>query len=108
MSHTTSELVWLDGILEDMHVSVPKLIPLFCDNKAAHYIAQNPIFHERTKHLKLDCHYVREQLEEGFKSTVYINSSLQLADIMTKPLGEGPHKFLSFKLGLVPASPSLT
>lgn len=108
MSHTTSELVWLDGILEDMLVSIPKPNPLFCDNKAAHHIAQNPVFHERTKHLKLDCHYVREQVQEGFISTIYIKSSLQLADIMTKPLGEGPHKFLSFKLGLVSTEPSPT
>lgn len=108
MSHTTSELVWLDGILEDMPVSIPKPINLFCDKKAAQHIAHNPVFHERTKHLKLDCHYVRELVEEEFITTVYIKSSLQLADIMTKPLGEEPHSFLSFKLGLVLGNPSPT
>ena len=54
MSHTTSELVWVDDILDDLFMSIPKPIHLVCDNKAANHIAQDPIFHERTKHLKLD------------------------------------------------------
>lgn len=100
MSQTTSELVWIDGIIEDLTLSIPHPITLYCDNKAAHYIAQNPVYHERTKHLKLDCHYIREHIEEGFIATAYIKSSLQLADIMTKSLYEAQHTYLCLKLGL--------
>ena len=100
MSQTASELVWINGVLEDLHVSIPKPVTLYCDNKVAHYIAQNPVFHERTKHLKLDCHYVREHSEDGFISTAYIKSSFQLADIMTKGLSEAQNSYLCLKLGL--------
>ena len=74
MSQTTSEVVWIAGVLEDLFVSVPKPIPLFCDNKAAHYIAQNPVFHERTKHLEIDCHYVRDHVANGFLRTSFVPS----------------------------------
>lgn len=58
MSQSTGELVWLEGFLTDLDVFIPTPIDLLCDNKSAVYLAHNPLFHERTKHLKVDCHYV--------------------------------------------------
>lgn len=52
MSYTTSELIWIQGLLEDLQVKVPTPIPLFCDNAAAKYIVENQIYQERTKHLR--------------------------------------------------------
>ncbi|XP_056690349.1 uncharacterized mitochondrial protein AtMg00810-like [Spinacia oleracea] len=101
MCHTTSETVWIDGVLENLHITINRPIPLYCDNKSALHIAANPIFHERTKHLDKDCHYVREHLEAGFISTAFVRSSLQIADIMTKSLTDQQHKFLCGNLGLV-------
>ena len=59
MSGTTSELEWLQQLLAYLHVTIPLPIPLHCDNKAATYIAENPVFHDKTKHIKIDCHYTR-------------------------------------------------
>ncbi|KAL9231947.1 hypothetical protein vseg_007105 [Gypsophila vaccaria] len=100
MSYTAGEIVWLHGLLSDFRVIVPLPITLHCDNKAAQHIAANPVFHERTKHLNIDCHYVRERVQEGVISTAYIRSSNQLADLFTKPLGIQQHRYLSSKLGL--------
>ncbi|XP_074317900.1 uncharacterized protein LOC141653934 [Silene latifolia] len=100
MSFTTSEMVWVNNLLKDLRVEVPKPIPLICDSQAAEHIAHNPVFHERTKHLEVDCHYVRDKLQEGFLSTQHIRTSLQLADLMTKALGSQQHHFLTSKLGL--------
>ena len=66
MSATTSELEWITHLLQDFHVPIPMPITLFFDNKAAQHIATNPIFHERTKHLRIDCHYTRDKILEGF------------------------------------------
>ena len=44
MSQTTSELVWVDGVLTDLLCSIPKPITLYCDNQASHYLAHNPNF----------------------------------------------------------------
>ena len=99
MATTTCELVWLTYLLKDLHIPVQVPITLFCDNKAAQQIAANPCFHERTKHLDIDCHFTRDKVQDGFLQTAYIPTHLQLADIMTKALGQQQHSFLSSKLG---------
>lgn len=106
MSHTTSEIVWLSGVLEDLGFNVPKPIDLFCDNKSAIHLAHNPVFHERTKHLNVDCHYVRDHLQDGTLNVLHVKSFLQLADLMTKSLSEQQHNHLSFKLGIVSSAPT--
>ena len=88
MSANTSELEWLHSLLHDFHIPSPLPITMYCDNKAAMHIAANPVFHERTKHLRIDCHYTIDKLLEGFLQTSYVPSKEQLADLMTKPLGE--------------------
>ncbi|KAL0443868.1 UNVERIFIED_CONTAM: Retrovirus-related Pol polyprotein from transposon RE2 [Sesamum latifolium] len=60
------ELKWLSYLLTDFGISPQLPIPLYCDNKAALHILANPVFHERTKHIELDCHLVRDAYKDGF------------------------------------------
>lgn len=101
MSYATSELIWLHGLLADLHVYVPQPITLSCDNTAAQYIAENQVFQERTKHLRIDCHFIRDYIDQNFIQLAHVQSSMQLADLMTKSLGSTQLRFLSSKLGLV-------
>jgi hypothetical protein len=58
MAATTCELTWLRQLLQQLKLGDVKTMKLICDNQAALHIASNPVFHERTKHIEIDCHFV--------------------------------------------------
>ncbi|XP_048442595.1 uncharacterized mitochondrial protein AtMg00810-like [Pyrus x bretschneideri] len=83
MASTACELIWLKGLLCDLGVSTTQSMSLFCDNQAVMHIASNPVFHERTKHIEVDCHYVRAQLLNSrslimYKSLILLAAGWQL------------------------------
>lgn len=100
MADATCELIWLTTLLREMHCPTLSPATLFCDNQSVLYIASNPVYHERTKHVEIDCHVVREKLQSGFLKTLHVRSDLQLADILTKPVQPGLFKSLISKIGI--------
>ncbi|XP_074267016.1 secreted RxLR effector protein 161-like [Silene latifolia] len=97
----TAELAWLTRLLAELDVRDVLPVPVHCDSQVAIHIARNPVFHERTKHIDLDCHFVTEQLVGGLITLSYIPSLSQPADLLTKSLSGPQHHVLSDKLGLV-------
>ena len=73
---------------------------LYCDNKSTINIARNPIQHDRTKHIEIDRHFIKEKLEEGVVCMSYVLAEHQLADILTKGLNSSMFHDLVFKLGM--------
>lgn len=101
LAQATCEAQWLIYLLQDFQIADPKPAVIYCDNQSALHIAANPVFHERTKHIELDCHIVREKLQHGTLHLLPISSKLQLADILTKPLAAGPFHSIHSKLGML-------
>ena len=101
MATTTMEIVWIHQLLEDMGITIEGPTKLCCDNKSAIYIAKNHTFHERTKHIEMDCHYVREAYLKGVIDLSYVTSEYQLADFFTKALCAPRFNFLLGKLSVI-------
>ncbi|XP_020266030.1 uncharacterized protein LOC109841474 [Asparagus officinalis] len=106
LADTTSELLWLRWLLEDMGVPQSSATILHCDNRSAIQIAHNDVFHERTKHIENDCHFVRQHLQHGTLQLLPISSIDQPADIFTKAHLPGRFCHLLNKLKLVSTNPS--
>ena len=88
MAVATSELVWVHTFLAALGIFHHQPLKLFYGSQAALHIAKNPVFHERTKHIEVDCHFVREKLVSGLLNFGHVPSQYQPADILTKALGK--------------------
>ncbi len=62
MAATTLEVLWLISLLEDFNLKVSQPVQVFCDSMSAINISKNPVFHERTKHIEIDHHFIRERI----------------------------------------------
>ncbi|KAL0424377.1 UNVERIFIED_CONTAM: hypothetical protein Sradi_0972500 [Sesamum radiatum] len=110
MGSTVCELSWIMFLLQDFGLTVHTPVPFLCDNQAALHIVANPVCHERTKYLEIDCHIVRDKFKAGLIAPAHVPSKEQLADIFTKYLAAPSFLSLLSKLGLVelPSTPSPT
>ena len=99
------ELLWLQWLLKDLGVSTSSTTSLYCDNQSAIHIAHNDVFHDRTKHIKIDCHFIRYHFIHGALKLFSVSSKDQLADIFTKSLPKGRTHDLVNNLKLVSHPP---
>lgn len=100
MAHGVCELLWLKSLLKELGFDNKEPMKLYCDNKAAINIAHNPVQHDRTKHVEVDRHFIKEKLDAGVICTPFVKTGNQLADILTKGVPNGVlHSFLT-KLGI--------
>ncbi|XP_019258335.1 PREDICTED: uncharacterized protein LOC109236601 [Nicotiana attenuata] len=100
------ELVWIKRLLEELTVMCADPITVFRDSQAVVYIGRNPVFHERTKHIEVDCHFVWDKIQEGLIELHHISTSVQLADILTKALTGVKHSDLLSKLAVTSSPPT--
>ncbi|GKA38340.1 putative RNA-directed DNA polymerase [Tanacetum coccineum] len=99
MSNAVSEILWMRWLLGELDMAPVGPTALFCDNQAARHIANNPVFHERTKHVEMDCYFVRERVDSMEICPMPIATKDQIADVLTKALGANSLRFLLYKLG---------
>ncbi|KAL0456477.1 UNVERIFIED_CONTAM: Copia protein [Sesamum latifolium] len=78
------ELLWIRNLMQDLNIKQDNPMRLYCDNKVACNIAHNPIQHDRTKHVEIDRHFIKEKLEAKLIEVPHVRSQDQLADVLTK------------------------
>ncbi|KAK9060220.1 hypothetical protein SSX86_020924 [Deinandra increscens subsp. villosa] len=86
VANVVAELCWLRNLLLEVYKPLPRASIVYCDNISAIYLAGNPVQHQRTKHIELDIHFVREFVQRGEVRILHVPSRYQVADIFTKGL----------------------
>ncbi|XP_074373943.1 secreted RxLR effector protein 161-like [Apium graveolens] len=100
LAMATCEVLWIKQLLKDLGLTHLGATTIFCDNKAALAISANPVHHEKTKHVEINCHFIREKAAEGQITPTYVSTTNQLADVFTKILTTEQHQCLLNKLGV--------
>ena len=101
MAHGVCKLLWKRNILRDLGIEHATPMNLYCDNKAAIQIAQNPVQHDRTKHVEVNRHFIKENLDEKIIQFPFIQSESQLADMLTKAVSGKVFHGIIEKLGMI-------
>ncbi|RDX81686.1 Copia protein, partial [Mucuna pruriens] len=101
MAQGIYEGLWMKIILDDLKVKYDGPIKLFCDNNLNISIAHNPVQHNRTKHIELDRHFIKEKLDSRLIVTAHVPTGLQVADVFTKGLPATRFQELNDKLGMI-------
>ncbi|RVX04977.1 Retrovirus-related Pol polyprotein from transposon TNT 1-94 [Vitis vinifera] len=101
MAQGICEGIWLNRLLEELRVPLKHPMVLYCDNQATISIAKNPVHHDRTKHVEIDRHFIKEKIEEGVFKVSYTPTNCQTANILTKALARVNFEDLTKKLGMI-------
>ncbi|XP_019084398.1 PREDICTED: uncharacterized protein LOC109125989 [Camelina sativa] len=100
MADTVSEILWLRQLLPFLGITVTTPITLYSENLSAIMLAGNPVFHARTKHVGTNCHFIRDEIIRGTIATQHVSTTTQLADILTKALGQKQFEVFLDKQGV--------
>ena len=86
VANVVSETCWIRNLLLEIHFPIHTATLVYCDNVRVVYLSGNPIHHQRTKHIEMDIHFVREKVQRGQVRVLHVPSRYQIADIFTKGL----------------------
>ena len=81
------EVVWLQKLFSELFGHVLDTIVILCDNQSGIRLSENPVFHDRSKHIDIRYHFIQDMVQRGAVRLNHIGTDEQVADILTKPLG---------------------
>ena len=100
LAMATQEVVWLRRLLSDLRIDISAPTELREDNQGAIDLSRNPKHHGRTKHIDVSFHFTRERIATKEIDVKYVPSTMNLADVMTKPLPRVPFENFRDELGV--------
>ncbi|GKA01496.1 ribonuclease H-like domain-containing protein [Tanacetum coccineum] len=105
VANVVVEAAWIRNLLLELHAPLTTATLAYYDNVSAVYLSTNPVQHQRTKHIKIDIHFVRDYVASGQVRVLHVPSCFQYADIFTKGLLSA--LFLEFRSSLNVQMPSV-
>ena len=98
---TTCEAIWLRKLLMSLFRKRMETTKVYCDNQSCIKLSEKPVFHDRSKHIDIICHFIRDCVQRGAIQLQYVPTGEQVADILTKALRRA--KFTQFRehMGMV-------
>uniref|UniRef100_A0A3Q7ITP7 Reverse transcriptase Ty1/copia-type domain-containing protein n=1 Tax=Solanum lycopersicum TaxID=4081 RepID=A0A3Q7ITP7_SOLLC len=101
MANFVAEVVWIVSLFKELGEEIETSVIVHSDSKSTIQIATNPLNHERTKHIELDCHFIREKIQKGVIETRHLSTKEQIADLLTKGLGRSKYEYLLSMFGVI-------
>jgi len=98
VANGVAEVIWLRQLLKEIHHPLDSACLVYCDNVSAIYLSSNPVQHQRTKHVEIDLHFVRERVAMGVVHVLHVPTTSQFADVFTKGLPSSV--FMDFRSSL--------
>lgn len=102
-THAARHAIWLQRLFQDIGIQLPDSMALFIDNQSTISISNDVMFHQRTKHIDIQYHFIRNLVIDGIIDTYYCPTLDMVADILTKGLPRAQHEKLTVDMGVLPA-----
>nr|GFD34999.1 ribonuclease H-like domain-containing protein [Tanacetum cinerariifolium] len=100
VANVVAETAWLRNLLRELHSPLFTATLVYCDNVSAVYLSANPVQHQRTKHIEIDIHFVRDMVQTGHIRVLHVPSRYKYADIFTKGLPTALFENFRFSLSV--------
>ena len=95
------EAVWLRKLLSDIFDLQLDATCIHCDNQSCVKLSENPVFHDRSKHIEIKYHYIRDMVQRGVVKLLYVATEEHIADVLMKPLARLKFEYFRERLGVL-------
>jgi hypothetical protein len=95
------EAVWLRKLLPDLFGHEMDSTIIHCDNQSCVKLSENPVFHDKLKHIEIKYHYIKDKVQRKAVHVQYLSTHEQVVDVFTKPLARTKFEYFRERLCLV-------
>lgn len=95
------EAVWLQKLLAGLFNLELEPTLIHCDNQSCVKLSDNPVFHDKSKHIEIKYHYIQDMVQRGSMELHYISTDEKIENILTKPMSRVKYEYFRHKLGMM-------